>query len=107
MLHTAAAGLFVTTCSVTSMQNTLSEHVTRLNTAKYYVTHHITYGDVKGNIYASEGEALARFAELDGGNLAAAVWDESLRELKYYGARGQRPAEMMEWARERPDPAGY
>ena len=89
------------------MQNTLSEHVTRLNTAKYYVTHHITYGDVKGNIYASEGEAFARFAELDGGRKAAAVWDESLRELKYYGARGQRPAEMMEWARERPDPAGY
>ena len=78
------------------MQNTLSEHVTRLNTAKYYVTHHITYGDVKGNIYASEGEAFARFAELDGGRKAAAVWDESLRELKYYGARGQRPAEMMD-----------
>jgi len=80
---------------------------TRLNTAKYYVTYHIDYGNVKGNIYASEGEAFARFAELDGGNLAAAVWDESLRELKYYGSRGQRPAEMMEWARERPDPAGY
>jgi hypothetical protein len=79
----------------------------RLNTAKYYVTRHITYGNVQGDIYASEAEAFARFAELDGGAKAATVWDQQLTELKYYGQRGTRPEEMKEWVRERPDPAGY
>ena len=73
----------------------------------YYVTRHITYGDVQGDIYASVAEASTKFDELNGGSLAAAVWDEQLTELKYYGDRGTRPEEMKEWARERPDPAGY
>jgi len=84
----------------------------RLNTrTKYYVTRHIARWDVQGDIYASEVEAFAKFDELNGGSEAAAVWDEQLTELKYYGSRadqyGSRPEEMKKWARERPDPAGY
>eukprot|EP00964_Phaeocystis_antarctica_P035555 scaffold20309_cov64-Phaeocystis_antarctica.AAC.2 len=73
---------------------------------EYYVTSHITWGNVAGDIYNSEKEAFARFAELDGGDLAAAVWDEQLAELKYYGNRGDtRPEEMKEWAREHSIPS--
>ena len=63
------------------------------------MTRHITWGNIAVDIYNSEQEAFARFAELDGGSQAAAVWDEQLTELKYYGSRGARPAEMKEWAR--------
>jgi len=81
----------------------------RLNIAKYYVTRHINYGDVQGDIYASEAEAFARFAELDGGLKAAAVWDQQLTKLTYYykvseKVRGLLLEEMKEWVRERPDP---
>ena len=61
------------------------------------MTRHITWGNVAGDIYNSEKEAFARFAELDGGSYAAVVWDEQLTELKYYGGRETRLEEMKEW----------
>merc|ERR1740139_1433773 len=41
----------------------------------YYVTRHIDYGHVQGDIYASVAEASAKFDELNGGSKAAAVWE--------------------------------
>jgi len=56
--------------------------------------------EVTGYVYTSKANAFAKFDKLHGGNQAAAVWDERLTELKYYGSVS-RAEEMKEWVRRR------
>ena len=63
----------------------------------FYVTRHIDFGDVRGEVFLSQEEAFAKFDEYNGGSEATAVWDAQLTELKYYGGRETRPEEMKEW----------
>ena len=65
---------------------------------KFYVTHHKDFGTVWGDVYGSYPEADARFNELNGRNLAAALWDHKFKELRYYGCREGRPNEMQAFA---------
>ena len=64
----------------------------------FYVTRHIGFGDVQGEVFLSQDEAFAKFDEYDGGSDATGVWDAQLTQLKYYGGRDKRrPEEMKEW----------
>jgi len=69
-------------------------------TQQYYVTRHLDFGNVTADIYESKAEALNKFADFDGGPVAAAVYNKEIKELKYSGARGTRPEEMQKWVRE-------
>ena len=64
----------------------------------FYVTRHIGFGDVQGEVFLSQDEAFAKFDEYVGGSDATGVWDAQLTQLKYYGGRDKRrPEEMKEW----------
>ena len=56
----------------------------------YFVTRHINWGNVSGEIFYSEAEASARFDEYKDGPYATGMWDAQLNQLNYYGGGGAR-----------------
>ena len=75
-----------------SSQRTSQEDATTCiaSSGIYFVTRHINWNYVAGEIFYSEAEASAKFDEYRGGRNATGMWDAQLNELKYYGRGGAR-----------------
>ena len=70
-----------------SIQRTSQEDATTCiaTSGIYFVTRHISRGNVDGEIFYSEAEASAKFEEYDGGRYATGMWDAQLNQLNYHG----------------------
>ena len=75
-----------------SSQRTSQEDATTCiaSSGIYFVTRHINWNYVAGEIFYSEAEASARFDEYNGGRWATGVWNAQLNQLNYYGSGGAR-----------------
>ena len=76
-----------------SIQRTSQEDATTCiatSPGVYFVTRHISWRNVDGEIFYSVAEASAKFEEYNNGRHATGMWDAQLNELKYYGRRGAR-----------------
>ena len=73
-----------------SSQRTSQEDATTCiaSSGIYFVTRHISWGNVNGEIFYSEAEASAKFDEYRGGRYATGMWDAQLNQLNYYGSGG-------------------
>ena len=73
-----------------SSQRTSQEDATTCiaSSGIYFVTRHISWGNVNGEIFYSEAEASAKFDEYRGGRYATGMWDAQLNQLNYYGGGG-------------------
>ena len=73
-----------------SIQRTSQEDATTCiaTSGVYFVTRHISWGNVDGEIFYSVAEASAKFDEYRGGRHATGMWDAQLNQLNYYGSRG-------------------
>ena len=75
-----------------SIQRTSQEDATTCiaTSGVYFVTRHISWGNVDGEIFYSVAEASAKFDEYRGGRYATGMWDAQLNQLNYYGGGGAR-----------------
>ena len=76
-----------------SIQRTSQEDATTCiatSPGVYFVTRHISWGNVDGEIFYSVAEASAKFDEYRGGRYATGMWDAQLNQLNYYGGGGAR-----------------
>ena len=76
-----------------SSQRTSQEDATTCiaSSGIYFVTRHINWVTVDGEIFYSEAEASAKFDEWKARRKhATGMWDAQLNELNYYGSRGAR-----------------
>ena len=73
-----------------SIQRTSQEDATTCiaTSGVYFVTRHISWGNVDGEIFYSVAEASAKFDEYRGGRHATGMWDAELTQLDYYGSGG-------------------
>ena len=71
-----------------SIQRTSQEDATTCiaTSGVYFVTRHISWGNVDGEIFYSVAEASAKFDEYRGGRNATGMWDAQLNQLDYYGS---------------------
>ena len=71
-----------------SSQRTSQEDATTCiaSSGIYFVTRHISWGNVDGEIFYSVAEASAKFDEYRGGRHATGMWDAQLNQLDYYGS---------------------